>query len=161
MPTIKGLKIVSEESGNKEVTFKKNVDYFELKEGTVYTIDALQKKYNIGRSTVYNKARDGNLELVKIGNFPCFLDDPNVFSKKERVYPASHAKHLKPMTSYGELVNMVKDIQRDIKACTIPDDNTSNRLATIEALLLNTVEHQKANNKLLNEILNHLTKGEK
>ena len=158
MPRINTVNGTDEATNGKEVTFKKNVDYFEMAEGTFYTIDALMKKYDCGRSTLYNKGRDAGMEVVKIAGFPCFMDDAKVFSKKERVY---ETKHLKPMTSYGELVKLVKDIQTDIRACTIPEEKTSSRLATVEALLLNTVEHQKANNKLLTDILNHLTKGEK
>lgn len=145
-------------NGTEEVTFKRNVDYFELADGTYYTVEALQKKYNLGRSTIYNKARDAGIELTKIAGIPCFMDDAVIFAKKERVY---NTTHLKPMTSYGELVVIVKDIQKDIRACTIPEGQTSNKLAIIETLLLNSIEHQKTNNKLLNEILNHLTKGEK
>lgn len=157
MLSARGTNNMSKENGNTvtEVTFKKNVDYFEMAEGTLYTVDALMQKYDSGKSTIYNKARDAGMEVVKIAGFPCFMDDAKIFSKKERIYDT---KHLKPMTSYGELVNIVKDIHR---ACTIPEEKTSSRLATIEALLLNTVEHQKANNKLLTDILNHLTKGEK
>src|SRR5262245_53534528 len=89
-----------------EINLIENVDYFNMADGLFMTIDSLAKKYGIGKSTVYNKARDANLTLKKIAGKPCFLDH-KAFERQERVYKTNH---LKPMTTYGELVKTVNEM---------------------------------------------------
>lgn len=139
----------------REVSFKKNVDFFEMAEGTFYTVDALIKKYHIGRSTVYNKARDAGIEVVKIASFPCFMDDGNAFSKKERVY---NTKHLKPMTSYGELTKIIKEISEFVLATNTRTFSHTAEITTIRKEQMRLLEAVYRIETTLSQILDHLTK---
>lgn len=105
----------------KEVTeFKKNTDYFEMSEGVFWTVDALMRKYDIGKSTLYNKARDNNIPTMKIFNVVCFKDSDKFNKLKNN---AGNIENLKgyQLTSYAELHRKVEELLNSIRAQTLPN----------------------------------------
>lgn len=94
-----------ENSNGQEILFKKNVDFFELKEGTFYTIDALAKKYDTATNTLYKKAKDFDIPMEKIAGFTCFKDDIR-FEKQKRTINGN-AENMRSLIAYPQLHDKV------------------------------------------------------
>jgi hypothetical protein len=104
----------------KEVTeFKRNTDYFEMSDGVFWTVDALMKKYEIARSTLYNKVRDNNITGMKVLDIQCFKDDDRFAKQKNG---AGNIEHLRghQLTSYAELHRKIEELLTSIRAQTLP-----------------------------------------
>jgi hypothetical protein len=157
----------------KEVTeFKKNTDYFEMSDGVFWTIEALMKKYDIARSTLYNKARDNHIREMKILGIQCFKDDVRFAKQKNG---AGNIENLqgKGLMSYAELHRKVEELLNSIRAQTLPSgiDGLASEVRKVnDGYMVNMDRLNKTitrlndsvveNNRLLNEVLNYLTTNE-
>lgn len=124
----------------EEVKFKKNVDFFELKEGTYYTLDALRRKYKCSDWHIGRKVKEFNIDKESIMGKIVYKDDI-----RYEKYHNTNGKKVggKPTITYVELRNSVDALM----------------LAVKENMNVNEVRILKMQSTL-EEILNHLTKGE-
>lgn len=161
---------MSEKNGNVEVTFKKNVDYFEFADGVYYTLDALKKKYDCGDSLIYKRAKEFDIERISILNVTCYKDDDR-FAKiphKNRVRNFGDTG----VKSYAEVYNQLQvtlDMLEEQRKQLI-DKESAHRKDTgriVDAVEKNTgmlveyLKEIKRNNSLLEDLLNYVTKEKK
>lgn len=114
---------IKEANGTEGYAFTKNTDYFEMSDGVFWTVDALMKKYDISKSTLYNKARDNNIPTAKIANIVCFKDSDK-FNKIKSGTGTGNIEHLKgyQITTYAELHRKVEELIKQVRSATIPVD---------------------------------------
>jgi hypothetical protein len=149
----------------KEVTeFKKNTDYFEMSDGVFWTVEALMKKYDSGRSTIYNKARDNNIPTMRVIDTVCFKDSDK-FTKGK---PGGNVKSIEPhkLTSYAELHRKVEELIKTVRAATIPDlsdreRQSEDKLVGIETRLSVLKDLILDMNECVHNILDEMTKEKK
>lgn len=159
-------------NGKEVVEFKKNTDYFEMSDGVFWTVDALMKKYDIGRSTLYNKARDNNIPTMKVLDIVCFKDSEKFNKIKKSAGDIGHLKGYQ-ITTYAELHRKVEELLNSIKAQTLPSgiDGLASEVRKVnDGYMVNMDRLNKTitrlndsvveNNRLLNEVLNYLTTNE-
>lgn len=99
------MKKNNETNGHTEINLIENVDYFNMADGLYLTVEAINKKYNIAKSTAYNKAREHNIPMKKIAGNPCFLDHKG-FKREERDYK-KFAESGEKVPSYAGLFHLV------------------------------------------------------
>jgi len=56
-------------------TKKKNNGYIEMSDGVYYTIPALQAKYEVSRSYIYNTRKKYGIKQIEIGDMVLYKDD--------------------------------------------------------------------------------------
>lgn len=163
-------------NGKEVQEFKKNTDYFEMSDGVFWTVEALMKKYDIGKSTLYNKARDNNIPTMKVLGIVTFKDSDKFNKLKNGAGNIENLKG-KGVLSYAELYRKIDELITFVRAATIPDA-TQNKEVQELILSINTrtfthtAEISNLTNKLnlvyescfrtekmVFEILEHLTKG--
>lgn len=145
---------MSKENGNNtETIFKKNIDYFELKDGVYMTVESLCKKYECQHTHIYRRAKEFNVPSETILGTKIIKDSEH-FIKKPK---ANNLPDGTKLTGYAELHRKIEDqIQQ---SSTIFAENTilykeiRNDIKAITSILLNLVEASKMNNKLLNTLL--------
>ena len=143
-----------------EATFKRNVDYFELKAGTFYTLKALMAKYNCSNYHIYAKAKEFNVEKESILGQTVYKDaikdGKPVFEKFAHVSPEFNkgtAEHLKAYRAvpFATLCANVREMKEAFDKLTLQQQITSDSLAEELDKIANT----------LGDILNYLTKNDK
>lgn len=167
---------VREENGTEGYAFKKNTDFFEMSDGVFWTIEALMKKYEIGRSTVYNKARDNDIPMMRVLNIVCFKDSDKFNKLKNGAGNIENLKG-KQITTYAQLHRTVEDniALNKVNWERLSEflSKTNNRLDDVNIQLSqinqkindvflaadDKVEEIKILRDTMQQILDHLTKG--
>lgn len=146
----------------KEVTLNRNVDYFELNDGTYMTIDALCKKYECQHTHIYRRAKEFEIKTEVILGTKIFKDSPH-FEKKPKAMNLNSGNHV-PLTSYATLHRTIEELiaqnNTHFSENTVLYKEIKNDIQAISALVLNLVEHQKSTRKALEQLMNYLTTKE-
>jgi hypothetical protein len=124
----------------KEITeFVKNTDYFEMSDGVFWTINALMRKYDIGHSTVYNKARDFKIPGMKILGTQCYKESDKFNKIKSN---AGNTESLKgyQITTYAELHRKIEELIATVKSATVPEMYISEDVKNLSLLMRNQEE---------------------
>lgn len=95
------------EENGKQVVLKKNIDFFELKDGTFYTVEALAKKYDTATNTIYKKAKDYDIDKVSIAGYTCFKDDLRF--EKQKGNHSADVTNMRQLVSYPQLHDKVAE----------------------------------------------------
>lgn len=160
-------------NGKEVVEFKKNTDYFEMSDGVFWTIEALMKKYDIARSTLYNKAREHNIPEMKVLGIQCFKASDKFNKLKGNTTGNIENLQGKGLMTYAELHRKVEELLNSIRAQTLPSgiDGLASEVRKVnDGYMVNMDRLNKTitrlndsvveNNRLLNEFLNYLTTNE-
>ena len=148
---------MSEKNGNGN-EFIRNKDYFELKDGVYFTVDALAKKYDTATNTVYKKAKEHSIAMDRVLGVTCFKDDIR-FEKQTR--QNGDPTRMRQIISYPELHDKVAEAIAQMFAARVEAGSNLNiitqklqGLDRLESIVLDQ-------NDLLKQILDHLTKENK
>ena len=159
----------------EEVTFKENVDYFELKDGTYYTMEALKKKFDCGDSLIYKRAKEFDIPKKVIAGIPCYVADlrfekiPHKDRNNGRLADNFNGKSVK---SYAEVYNLIMDmldvLEEQRKQLNDKEyehrKDTGRIVDSVEkntGMLIEFVKEIKRNNSLLEDLLNYVTREKK
>lgn len=96
----------NELNGVSQVELIENKDYFEMKDGTWYTIEGAAKKYGIATTTVSWKGNQFDIAKKKIAGSLCYKEDERFTYQKAK---PSNADHLPKNPTYSELVHRVTE----------------------------------------------------
>jgi hypothetical protein len=90
-------------NGKEEINFVENQDFFNMVDGTYWTIKALSTKYETAENTIYKKAKEYGINRINIAGLTCFKDD-NRFKKQPR---NSDASNMRSLIAYPQLHDSV------------------------------------------------------
>jgi|SRR5215471_9651021 len=102
--------------------FKENEDFFRMKNGDFWTVEALQRKYECSAFHVYDKAKLHNVQKMTLLGKTLYHDNSEIFTKRMRNGLPEKLKENRTV-QYAELCAEVRQLKAKIEEMTVVMSN--------------------------------------